>query len=151
CNLAMSSAIAEHDAVYLIPSRQRLLVAKVIAFHVADGNAQHLALRAGTRERRVGALHAHVHKFADVFQPGIAHERAGKQAGFAENLEAIADAEHQASGGSELLHRVHYRRELGDSAGSQVIAISEAAGNNDGIAVLQVVALVPQERDRLLR
>src|SRR5205823_5275470 len=37
CNLAISSAIAEHDAVFLIQSRQRLLVAKVIAFHLPMG------------------------------------------------------------------------------------------------------------------
>ena len=40
---------------------------------------------------------------ADVFEAGVAHERTGEQAGFGENLEAVADAQDQAASGGEAL------------------------------------------------
>ena len=40
---------------------------------------------------------------ADVFEPGIAHQRAGQQAGLGQNLEAVADAQHQAAAGGKPL------------------------------------------------
>ena len=60
--------VAEHDAVLVFQFRQRLLVAEVIAFHVADGNLQHFALGQLLRVRSVRALDANVHGLADVLQ-----------------------------------------------------------------------------------
>ena len=77
---------------------------------------------------------------ADELEAAIAHQRARQQAGFHQNLEPVADAQHQPACGRELLHRAHHRRELGDGAAAQVIAIGEAAGQNHGIHVAQRVA-----------
>ena len=67
------------------------------------------------------------------FRVDIAQQRAGEQAGFHQNLEAVADAEHEAAVGGELLHRAHDGREAGDGAAAQVIAVGEAAGEDDGV------------------
>jgi hypothetical protein len=65
---------------------------------------------------------------ADVLEAGVAHERAGQQAGLGEDLEAVADAEDQAAAGGKPLDRLHDRRKAGDGAGAQVIAVGKAAG-----------------------
>jgi len=39
---------------------------------------------------------------AHVFQSRVAHQRAGEQAGFAQDLEAVTDAEDESSAGSVL-------------------------------------------------
>jgi hypothetical protein len=39
------------------------------------------------------------------FRSAIAQQRAGQQPGFDQNLKSVADAEHQAAVGGELLHR----------------------------------------------
>ena len=89
-------------------------------------------------------LGAEVDLLADVVQAGVAHQRAGQQAGLAQDLEAIADAEHQAAGAGKLLHRLHDRGEARDGAGAQVIAIGEAAGDQDGVAALEVFRGMPE-------
>ncbi len=88
---------------------------------------------------------------ADELEAAIAEQRAGQQAGFHQNLEAVADAQHQPAGGGELLDRLHHRRELGDGAAAQVIAVGEAAGQNDGIHVAERRGIVPDELRLLSR
>ena len=82
---------------------------------------------------------------ADELEAAIADERAGQQAAFDQDLEAVADAEHQPAIGGELLHRLHHGRELGDGAAAQIIAVGEAAGQNHRIDVAQAGRVVPDE------
>ena len=57
----------------------------------------------------------------------------GKQPGLAGDLEAVADREHQSALGGKGAHRIHDRRARRDRAAAQIIAIGEAAGNDDEI------------------
>jgi hypothetical protein len=59
---------------------------------VADRHAHDFALPEPVGEGRVDGFGAQMHLFADVVQSRVAHKRAGQEAGFGENLEAIADA-----------------------------------------------------------
>src|SRR5579883_3020580 len=102
-------------------------------------------------KRRLCALGAKVDLFADVLEAGVAHERAGQQTTLAEDLEAVADADDQSSGFGKLCHRRHDGREFGDGAGAQIVSIGKAARHNDGIAILEIMRLMPQKGDRLLR
>src|SRR5215471_15525408 len=150
CNVTAGRRVTEDNAVLVLQFRQRLLIAEVIAFHVADGNFKYLALGQLLRERRIRILDPNVHRLADVLQSGIAHQRARKQARLAQNLEAVADAENQSAVGGELAHRLHYLGELSDRACAQVIAVSESARNDDRVATLQVGRVVPKESHWLL-
>ena len=78
----------------------------------------------------------------------VADQRAGEQVGLAQDLEPVADAEHRhpAPGGGD--HLGHHRREAGDRAAAQVVAVGEPAGEHDRVDALQVVVAVP-ERDGL--
>ena len=91
------------------------------------------------------------------FRPRVLLQRAGQQAGLGEHLEAVADADDRAAGGGEVGDRVHHRREAGDGAGAQVVAVGEAAGDDDRVDVAPSrrrrarasSASPPSARDRL--
>ena len=86
---------------------------------------------------------------ADEAQVGVAHQHAGQQAGLAQDLEAVADAEHEAAARRMRAHRVHDRRPPGDRAAAQVVAIGEAARQHDEIGPGgQRRVGVPDRRDR---
>src|SRR6266568_5351355 len=87
---------------------------------------------------------------ADVFQPHIAGESSRQQSRFAENLEAIADSQYQASAIGKLPHRLHHGRKFGNRPGAQIVAVRETSGHDDGVAILQIMGVVPKKRDRLL-
>jgi hypothetical protein len=87
---------------------------------------------------------------ADVFEASVAHERAGKKTGFGEDLEAVADAEDETAGVGEVATDCMTGREAGDGAGAEVVAVGEAAGNEDCVDVLEVFGVVPEEGDWLM-
>ena len=86
---------------------------------------------ARARERRVGVDDLEVDLAADEAQRGVGQQRARQQARLAQDLEAVADAEHRAAVAGELDDRLHDRREARDRAGAQVVAVGEAAGDDD--------------------
>src|SRR5437016_4317848 len=106
----VGSGVAENHLAVLLELSERSLVAMVIAVRVRDGNLENLAPLGGVGRRRVRLLDTDVHVAADESQSTIAHHRAGKQAGFAQNLEAVADAQDRASALREFLDGLHHRR-----------------------------------------
>src|SRR5262249_55903356 len=65
---------------------------------------------------------------------------------FAEDLEAVADAEHEPARLRMARYGLHDRGEAGDRATAQVVAIRESARQHDAVDVAQVLLLVP-DRD----
>ncbi len=88
---------------------------------------------ARAREGRVGGLDHDLDLAADEAQRVVRQQRAGQQAGLAQHLEAVADAEHRPAVAGELDHRLHHRREARDRADAQVVAVREAAGHDHGV------------------
>ena len=83
---------------------------------------------------------------ADEAPPRVAHQHARQQSRLAEDLEAVADAEHQPAARGVGAHRVHDPRPRGDRAAAQIIAIGEAAGQHDEIGSRrQSVIVVPDD------
>ena len=148
-DFACGCGVAEGDAVLRFELRERVGVAEVVALHVANGHLQHLALREAVGEGRARRLGLKVHLLADVVLAGVAHQSAWEQAGLAKDLEAVADAEDEASIGSELFYRLHDVGEAGDGTGAKIVAVCEAARDEDDIAALKVFRSVPEEADGL--
>ena len=88
-------------------------------------------------------------RLADVFEACIAQKSSGQQAGLAKNLKSVTNSEHQAAAVRKLPDRFHHRREFCNCPSPQIIAIRKATGNNDCIAILQIMRVVPQESNRL--
>ena len=51
--------------------------------------------------------------------------------------------EHEPAVGGELLDRLHDRRKFGDRAAAQVVAVGEAAGQDDGVDIAEGGGIVP--------
>src|SRR5260370_119649 len=80
----------------------------------------------------------------------VASQRSGQQSRLTQNLEAVADAEDQSAPGGELADGVHHWGELGDGAGAEIVTEGETSGDDDGVAVLEVVRVVPEKSYGLL-
>src|SRR5690606_36200798 len=81
-------------------------------------------------------------------QVRVAGQRPGQQMRLAQDLEAVADAEYGQAGAGGGRERLHHRGEPGDGTAPQVVAVGEAAGEDDRVHALQVGLGVP-EPDRL--
>ena len=133
---AVGGAIAiEHPPLALEPL-QGLFVGLVIALAMRDRHADDLTGIVAAGERRIGTFDPQMHVMADEFQPRVAHQHAGQQAGLAEDLKSVADAEHEAAIGRERPHRVHDRRARGNGAAAQIIAVGKSAGHHHEIGAL---------------
>jgi hypothetical protein len=117
---------------------------------VADGNLQDIADGQLAGEWAIGRFDAEVNLLADVFKAGVAHERAGQEACFGQDLKAVADTEHQPTTGSKALDGLHDRGKTRNGAGAQVVAESKPAWNQYSIHASQIFRIVPEEGDRLL-
>ncbi len=146
-DVAGGGAIAKGDAVVIAEVCEGGVIAEVVTFHVSDGHLEDGAARDGVGERGICALGAEVDLLADVALIAIAHEGAREEAGFAEDLKAVADTQDEAAGCGELRDGLHDGGELGDGAGAEVVAIGEAARDEDGVAVLEIVRGVPEIGD----
>src|SRR5262245_19383178 len=96
-------------------------------------------------ELRVGALDADVDVLADELQTAVAQQRARQQTGFAQNLEAVADAQNNTAVTRETLDGFHDGRKARDRACPQVIPIRESAGQNNRVITIYLIFLVPDE------
>nr|BFE66751.1 hypothetical protein GCM10020092_000520 [Actinoplanes digitatis] len=74
----------------------------------------------------------------------VAGERARQQVGLAEDLETVADAEHRQAAAGGVGDGLHDRREPGDGAAAQRVAVGETAGQDHGIDAVQVRVAVPE-------
>ena len=109
-----------------------------------DDDAQHVAGVGRLGEGRAGVLDAQVDVAADELEADVADERAGQQVGFGQDLKAVADAHDEAAVGGEVGDRGHDRAEARDRPAAQVVAVGEAARDDDGVDAAQVGVFVPQ-------
>jgi hypothetical protein len=147
---AVGRGIAEKNLVIFFERGERGFVAIVVAVTVGDGEFEDLAFSGGVGEGGVGVFDADVDVAADEAEAGVAHHGAGEEAGFEKDLETVADAEDKAAVSCEFSDGVHDGREAGDGAGAEIVAVGEAAWEDDGVAIVEVFGLVPDEFDGLL-
>ena len=126
---------------------KRVGVGEIVAVMVGDGRADDLAGRIVAREGGVGVGDLQLHFAADEFQRGVAHQRAGQQAGLDEDLEAVADADDLHALRGLFGDGAHDRHARGDGAAAQIVAEGEAAGNGDQVDVGDFGVGLP-DRDR---
>src|SRR5215210_1601724 len=100
---------------------------------VRDWNPQNFALLVQVGEHGVRILDADSHFSRYELQVRVAHQSAGQQSCLAGDLKPVADREH----GSAVLcmgdYFLHDRAEARDRTYAQVVAVTEAARQNDHI------------------
>src|SRR5207247_2215277 len=134
--------VAEDDALLVLERRERALVGDVAALAVLDRQLEHLARAAAVGEERVGGLHPHGDEVAHEAERAVGDQRPGQQPRLAQDLEAVADAQHEATLAGVPRHGVHDGRELGQRAAAEVVAVREAARQDDAVRAAEHAVLV---------
>src|SRR5690606_1127809 len=140
--------VAEHHAALLLELGEGSLVGDVLAVLVLQRDADDLPRLVAAGPCSLHVLDSERLVAADEGAVRVLDHRAGQQVRLAEDLEAVADAEHRYAAVRGVDDLVHHGREAADSAGAQVVAVGEAAGQHDRVDILQIGVAVPQ-RDRL--
>ncbi len=99
-------------------------------------------------KQRLAVLDPQRHGAADEGLAGIAHQRAGQQAGFGEHLESVAHAEHGHAAFRLALDAAHDRAVRRHRAGAQIIAIGKTAGQGDEVEPLGKVGIAMPDAQR---
>ena len=99
--------------------------------------------RAG--ERAAAAEHLELDLPGGEAQVGVDEQRAGEQTRLAENLKAVADPQHEAAVTGERDHGLHRGREARDRPRAQVVAVGEAAWDDDRVGPFEVAVGVPDQ------
>src|SRR5260370_15704969 len=164
---AVGRRVAEHHAALALEARNSLGVCDIIAFAVGGRHANHLAGIVAARERRIGTLDPQIHLPADELEPRIAHQHTRQQAGLAENLKSVADAEHEAAllpgvlmrntGLKFVCREVYLRVERSDTPftrgynAGQVICVPTAHGEGNYVADSETIARLEGESRGVFR
>ena len=148
--------VPHHDPLLRPGAVASAVVADVVALEVVDRDPQDLTDRRLVGEHRRHGLDPEVDRSAEELEARVLLERARQQPGLAEHLEAVADADDRTAGAGVLGDRVHHRREPGDRAGAQVVAVGEPAGHDHrvdaahgGVGVEQQLGLAAERLDRV--
>ena len=146
--LGLTLDVAEHDLSLTLEPVEGVVVSDEATLAVLERDDDLVAGRhaRGPRRRRVLDLERLV--AADERAVVVADESAGQQVRLAQDLEAVADAQHRHAALGRRDDLGHDGGEAGDGSGAQVVAVGEAARQDDGVDALEVVVAVPQ-RDRL--
>src|SRR5690606_5186090 len=156
--VGVHTEVAERDEPVALDALEGLGGADVAAVAVLERDRDLLPGLESARPRGRCVLDAQALVAADELLMRVADESARQQVGLDEHLEAVADAEDRHALGRRVFHLGHDRRESGDGARPQVVAVAEAAGQHERVDAFEVVRAVPEgdglgtgETDRPLR
>ena len=125
---AVGCGVAKNDLIVAFEGVESRGIAEIISIVVCDWCLENLSAARGTGERRVSCFYADVNRQAAETQARVAKHGAGKEPGFEENLESIADAEDDAASAREFFDAAHNGGETCDGSGAKVVTEGEATG-----------------------
>ncbi len=138
-------AITERDEPFAFELFDGRVVGFVIAFAVSDRDFDHLIFGVMACKSRVVSFDAQMLHLANKAEIGVSHEDAWQQSAFAKDLKPVADAKHQTAARGMSPHGVHDRRAPCYGAAAQIVAVTEAARQDDEIGSRrQFVIVMPQ-------
>src|SRR5262245_35331202 len=106
----VGSNVAIKDTPLALQTCDGLRIGDIITLTVSDRHFDDLSGIVSPRERAVGSLDAQIDIPRYESERGVTHQYARQQASLAQNLKAVADAEHKSATGGVRAHRVHDRR-----------------------------------------
>src|SRR5216683_2484618 len=121
----------------------------VASLAMLDRKFQDFARTRGASEWCAGIIDPHRHVIADEGERAVTGERAGQQMRLAQDLKAVANPDYESALGGESRYALHDWREARDRAASKVVAVAEAAGEDDALRAAEAFVLMPKERSVL--
>jgi len=116
---------------------------------VRDGDLQHISWLEQMGERRRIILYPEMNPLATVLEMVILQQCPGKETGFTQNLEAVADTNNQFTPLRKILHRSHHRGKPGYSSCPKIITIGKASRKDNTVVSRKVSLLMPDIADFL--
>jgi len=144
-SVAVAVAIAPEDLPVCLHLLECFSVGEVAAFSVGDRDSQERSFRGFAGKGRIRVASAQPDELAAERDAFIADQRSGQESGFTQDLEPVADAQHQSAAVGKLLHSGHDVAVAGDGAGAQIISIAETSRDNDRIGVAQAGIFMPEQ------
>jgi hypothetical protein len=141
--------ITKQDLMVLAQPLQSCRVGVVTTLAVLDREFEQLSFFSLAGKRRVRFFDSKHYLLANKLKPGISHQRTRQQTRFTENLEAIADSQHQAALPSELENAAHDRRKTRHGAAAEIVAVRKSTGEHQAIEVAREIILMPEKLDLL--
>src|SRR3990172_1933809 len=147
--LPLGVDIAQEYLAIVAQPFQRLWIGEVASFAMLDRKLEQLTFPSLAGEGRIGFLDTQEDFLADKLKAGVAHQRSRQKPRFAENLKAVADAQHQSAAAGELHHAAHDRREARHGAAAEIIAVGESSRQDEAVEMARKLVLVPEKLDLL--
>src|SRR5262249_9159513 len=135
--------VAEYDLAVLLQAAKRVAIRVVLALAVRDGHLEDLSSPHSASERRLAVLDEEIRGLTAVLQALVPHQRAREQRGLAEDLKAVARAEHEPTRVDEVGQGGHDGRASGNGAGAQVVSVRKSAWQDQAVEPLEVRFAVP--------
>ena len=88
---------------------ERFRIGLIVAVMMGDGDRDFLARVIARGEQALAILNLEARSLADEVQACVAHQRAGKQAGLGQHLEAVANPQHRHAASSCIGNCAHDR------------------------------------------
>src|SRR5665648_656976 len=143
-SVRVPAGVAEHDPPLCLELVERPLVRDELPVLVLQRDGDPLADGVLPGPGGLDVLHDQLLLAADERAVVVLDHRAGQQVRLAEDLKAVADAEHREPAVRGVDQGVHHGGEPADRARAQVVAVGEPAGQHDGVDPVQVVVGVPE-------
>ncbi len=105
----------------------------------------------GVGINRVVALHFQINRLVNEAQRFIPQKRPGQKPRFAKNLKAVADANDHSAPHRKVGDFAHNGGKTGNGSRAQIIAVRETARQDNHIAIIQIMVLVPEIDHRLFQ
>src|SRR5665648_403396 len=143
-SVRVPAGVAEHDPPLCLELVERPLVRDELPVLVLQRDGDPLADGVLPGPGGLDVLHDQLLLAADERAVVVLDHRAGQQVRLAEDLKAVADAEHREPAVRGVDQGVHHGGEPADRARAQVVPVGEPAGQHDGVHPVQVVVGVPE-------
>lgn len=145
CDISRLVAITKNNPVFALKLVESLIVTDIVSLGMRDWKPEYGSTFHFIGEWSIGSFHANKNVFTNEVQVPVADQSSGKQSGFTKNLEPVANAQDESAAFGKLLNRIHHRREAGECASAQVIAVRKPARNNQSVIAGETGIPVPDE------
>src|SRR5512146_591311 len=142
--ISRTTDVSEYHAALALQCMECFRVRGVTSITVGNGDPQDGAALVPVGKEGFVVFHPELDRLAHELEARIAEQGARQQPGLAHDLEPVAEADHRAASFGKRDDVLHHGAESGNRPGPQVVAVAEAARQDDHVALLQVVILVPQ-------
>src|SRR5688500_5129353 len=129
-DIAGGVRIPEDNASLALESVEHGSRGEITPVAVGNRHLQKLSSDVAVGEQRVGVFDANANGCGNELECGVSHQRPREEVRLAENLEAVADAEHRTARLGVCCYFSHDRADSRDCSVTKIVTVAEPSGKN---------------------